>query len=297
MEEKWKKYLITTWIEFCMLIYKELEKVKNSWVEQLYKYTEFYYWELGHLNKKAIESKKGIESFREVQKNIRSREVPLNAILNITMRLLPRQIITKMLKNIVSKDIEFGNNLEFVDIYERIGAFKDYTQPDMVFESENSRIFIELKIDANLTIDQVYKYIFLHGLWRYRTNVSKKPYILFITKKDLVKQWKPNERKDLFINGKENFNGILEFIKANELPTKLGKAANLKYLHEDVKKIIEELEFGLIKWNDLGNLFKKEVEELNKRKLSCGDETLYKLISDLLIDLQNRGLWKENLRK
>ena len=264
--------------------------MKNTWVEELYKYTEFYYWEPGHLNKVTKEDKKGIESFKEVQRNIRRREVPLNAIMNIAMRLMPRSIICKIFQRVIKREADFGKELGFINIYEKIGAFKDYTQPDMVFESETSRVFVELKIDANLTLDQVYKYIFLHGLWQQRTNVMKKPYILFIIKNDLQYQWVSKERDNLFRDGCD-IKDVIEYIKNKELPLTLGKASSLEYLHKDVNTILGDLELGWSRWSELGEILHSEINGLSLSSMSDGEETIYKLINDILVDLENRQLW------
>lgn len=120
---------------------------KNSWIEQIYQYVEHYYWCPQDLNKHSTD-KVGRNALKEVRAKMRRNEVPLNAIFNITLRLLLSRIVTNLLSLFVKSN--FVQKSTLIDVYSAIPEMGNFTQPYIAIETENSRIFIETKINADL---------------------------------------------------------------------------------------------------------------------------------------------------
>lgn len=168
---------------------------KHTWTEQLYRYAEHLYWVPQHINKKTPPGEGGMAKFKKTRAKIRSQETPLNILFNIAMRLFPVRIRKHVLSCFVaSAEARFGQEVEYVSIHDQLGPLA-FIQPDTVLSSEKARICIELKINAPLSLNQLYKYLFLLGLWEAETNEHKVPYLFFLTKKNLRSQWKAQERQ------------------------------------------------------------------------------------------------------
>ena len=265
--------------------------VKYPWIEQLYKYVEYYYWEPQQLSKQQIPGQTGGAAFKNVRQKMRCHEVPLNAIFNITVSLLPSRILNQLLNCFTrSKTVNFGKPIKLVDIYPQINDPGNFAQPDLVLESDTTRILVELKVGAVFNIAQIYKYLFLHVLWNEQTGVRKKPYLFLLSPKELYNQWKASEKEVIFVEGKEA-DEVLKYLRRTALPAHLNSINSSTNLHKEAQLVLESLEVGFATWNTVGNLLKEESDRLNGRELSDGEEIIDKLVDDLLTELKNRQLW------
>lgn len=262
-----------------------LEINKSSWIEEIYGYVEYYYWEPQHLNKQSKTT--GAEAFKQVRARMRSMEVPLNAIFNITLRLLPSRIISNLLNLFYKAD--FGKEFLLLNRLALVNDMGNFAQPDITLETETSRIFIETKINHKFSLDQSYKYLFLHAIWRQKTGISKKPYVLLLSKSDIYSAWAPKERSEIFEVDK-TATSVVSYIKNNPLPLKLGCINYTLHLHEDVKQILESLVIASTTWQSVGSFLQKEIENTSQ---VCNEnqEVINKLILDLLTELKNRKLF------
>ncbi|MBD6618645.1 hypothetical protein FNW02_23160 [Komarekiella sp. 'clone 1'] len=136
---------------------------QTTWTEQIYRYAEHLYWTPQELNKSNE------NTYPEIFNKLRKREVPLNIIFNIFMDVVSTKIKNRIINRFFDLEVSqivIEDNIEFVDslnLYEKLCGF-EFIQPDMVFESETSRFLVELKIQSSkLSLQQVYKYLFLHG--------------------------------------------------------------------------------------------------------------------------------------
>jgi hypothetical protein len=262
---------------------------QNTWTEQLYYFAEHLYWEPQHINKKTLPGEGGPEKFIQTREKIRKQEVPLNYLFNILMRLLPLRIKNQVLGCFVAPyAIDFGQQLEYINIYEQISDLY-FIQPDMVLESETANICIELKVDASLSLNQIYKYLFLLGYWGTKTNVLKTPYLFLLTKKDLYNQWKSNERA-ICLSPEDGLVRLHNYLKLNKLPDRLGDSS-VTHLHNRAKDIIDRVKLGWTNWHSIGEILHKEKLSLESVTPSEGQEIMDKLISDFLVELTRRKLW------
>ncbi len=262
-----------------------LEINESSWIEEIYDYVEYYYWEPQHLNKQAKTT--GGEAFKQVRARMRRMEVPLNAIFNITLRLLPSRIISNILNLFCEAD--FGRQFLLLNRLALVNNMGNFAQPDITLETETSRIFIETKISHKFSLDQTYKYLYLHAIWKQKTGISKKPYVLFLSKSDIYSAWAPRERSEIFEVDKTAAS-VVTYIKNNPLPLKLGCIDSTLHLHEDVKQILDLLVIASTTWQAVATFLYLEIENTSQ---VCNEnqELISKLILDLLIELKNRNLF------
>jgi len=264
---------------------------KNSWVEQLYQYVEYYYWAPNDLNKQSIPGKTGFAELEEVRQKMRRNEVPLNAIFNISLRLLPSRITNRLLACfVVDSSTNFGDGFELVSIEGWGKDLANFTQPDVVLESDTTRVFIELKVNAPFSQGQVHKYVFLHALWNMTAQKHKKPYLFFLSPRELYHQWGMPEREVIFREG-TSANDLLNYMRAIPLPIKLGNKESTTSLHEEASRVFETLELGSATWHSVGACLQSELERFNKENRGEDKEVIAKLIGDLLDELDSRKLW------
>lgn len=127
---------------------------------------------------------------------------------------------------------------------------KKFTQPDVLIESDESRIFIEVKVDSKVKLEQVQKYALLHATMNSRE--KKRPYLMFLTKDPFPEWWSPSKDRasstDLhsFLNGRLAGAKGFDFLKSNP-------DGRILKEYEDVKRSIK---FGVHTWNSLGNQLK-----------------------------------------
>lgn len=278
---------------------------RKSWTDEIYGFAEFLYWEPQHISRqsnKNVQDKKKIPD--EVFWEMRNKEVSLNHCCNLAMRLLPNRIKRGFVNSFLEDEkIEAVGKINFVTVLEDMGYDPDFTAPDMVLETENERVCVEMKIDAKLDLQQVYKYIYLMALWNMITGKNKKPYLLFLTKRKLARQWKPSERSQIFSDLQDDVVALSNYIKdtdknkpdqktLNKIENEKNKKPkiDLELLHDMANNMMKEITFGWSDWNTQKALLKQEQEKLTHGDLSDGEEALKNLIAGAIYELERRKL-------
>ena len=149
----------------------EVDVRQGTWPELMYRFIEHYKWEPQHLE----------GTVEEFDARIRRQEVPLNFMLNMLLRCSSAVTIASMLEAFQPYYQHAVANLELKFPWEAKSV-----QPDVRLESNNVRIFIEVKVDAAIKIDQVRKYLLLHRKMDERFG-KKEPYVFFFNKAGLPK--------------------------------------------------------------------------------------------------------------
>lgn len=236
-------------------------QLTDGWPELTYRYLEHYYWEPQHLirTKRSIadakvRGKSGVEAF---YRRIRSQEVPLNYLLNVFLRIAPSSIRCSCLAPFGIEPVELGRS----PIILKTPCELDFIQADVYLESETARVFIEVKVNARLTLSQIKKYIQLHAELDKEHN--RKHYILFLSKRDTVTL----------------------------------SDAKLSFNHETARPVLadalgpdgEGVTFGSATWTAFAQNI---LHELDNRRDETGEaaEMLDVLIGDFLSDLSTRKL-------
>lgn len=132
--------------------------MSNRWTAEYDNIVEFYFWEPQHLNRGKPPGAKSASS-HEVLSALARREVPLNHVLSIFFSLAPQGLIERWFLR-CGLDAQGPRLLGNHSIRQR-PAF-GVCQPDLAFLDESGELFCELKIDARLTVDQIYKYLIFH---------------------------------------------------------------------------------------------------------------------------------------
>ena len=265
----------------------------NTWTNQLYHLADFLYWEPQHINR---QKRKGgdMVAFEKAMEQMHSLEVPLNILFNITMRLAPQRIKRTIL-NCFDVAAEFGSHIESTYIYNRLNDEKIYfIQPDAVVESETAIVCIELKLRAQLSLNQVYKYLSLLGMWQTKMDIPKAPCLLLLTQKDLRAQWDSKEREKIF-SGDNHLAALEYYLKSSDPPRAFAWNSVTDNHYERIKATLRDVHLGWASWQDVGNALSIEWQRLNQATPTESEEMLDILLGDFLAELEQRRLWQRYL--
>ena len=163
-----------------------------------------------------------------------------------------------------------------------------------MLESDQARFCLELKIDASLSLNQVYKYLALLGLWQTKNETQKRPYLFFLTKKNLSKQWQRKERAIIF-TGPDDLDSLQRYLETNDPPEKLKWMSSPTHAQELIKQAAKQVQFGWATWQTVGDVLHSELDALDQASLSEESEMLQTLLGDFLAELNQRRLWKSNI--
>jgi hypothetical protein len=237
----------------------------EGWPELTYGYVMHYFWEPQHLThtvaSKARAKLRKLKRREAVDELLRSQEVPLNYLLNILLRIGTASLRRTCLAPF-GIDLSADAGLTSLTLKKPVAT--PTIQPDVQLESESSRVFIELKVDAPLTREQIEKYVARHIELDMAPAIAKRRYLLLLVKKDPLvlssASW-PSEK-----------------ISLNAVGTRLAA------LWPD-----SDVTFGAATWPAFGQAL---AIELDRRKADGGEaaETFTALIGDFLADLNSRGL-------
>ena len=204
---------------------------RDSWPEFVYRFVEHYRWEPQHLGPDTT----------AFYRKVRSQEVPLNFLANILLHALPPRMSRSMLA-ITGAISPRGPLL-------RVRNSKDtsFTQADVQLESENERIFVELKVRAKTNLEQAQKYALLHTRLAADDPTRKKPSLLYVTERKFVSHWSP--AKEAPTNG----HALARWLHNAELSEKLARNREVRTLEPSYRALCAELCVGFTTWQDIGD--------------------------------------------
>ena len=271
----------------------------NSWPELLFAYVEYYFWIPGELGLRSIPTKAGPEElpsekvpFGEVGKRLRRGERSLNAAFNILFRILPDSLGRRLLGSFrTNGPIELQGTSQFIAFNTWIKDLENVCQPDVTLEYENARIFLEMKVDSHFRLEQLQKYLIGLARWRKeQPNQSKQDLLLLLSPRDLVKQWQPAERAEIF-KGAEPINDLYDHLKIASLRPKVGTIGDTTQISSDVRAVAENVTLGFATWQDVGDCLCNCLREQSAPECGIAGEVLHRLLGDFLNELARRKLW------
>ncbi len=239
-----------------------------AWPELVYRFIEFYKWEPQHLRRG--------QPVKEFQDGVRRGEVPLNFLFLRLLRWSPPETI-RMLVN------QFGLNddSELGDLLLAFSQDTAYTQPDVRIESETARVFIELKVDSKIKLEQVHKYLLLHAELDIASG-GEQPYLFVLTRSGFAKHWAPRG---------EATNDIQAFLYSktinSPLREQLAKRIRDPRLLARYELVKRDVRYGAATWKSVGQCLASICEQC---KQAGGRDTDVRIISDFVGDLERRGL-------
>jgi hypothetical protein len=235
---------------------------KDGWPDITYRYVTHYFWEPQHLLRTAssIAAAQASSQKKEdvVYRKLRTQEVPLNYLVNILLRIAPSAVRRTVLRPFGIDITEAG----LASLTLKTPQEWKFIQPDVHLESDASRVFIELKVDARLTLSQLNKYARLHRALNVEAGV-KRSYVLL-----LVRQ---------------------QAIMLSDIKKRFSCADAASVIPSLIEGGSGETVFGATTWDAFGCQL---LEELNRRQEEKNEaaEMLFVLINDFLADLDARGL-------
>jgi hypothetical protein len=245
---------------------------KALWPQEYYHALEHYYWEPQKLNRHA-NAKRGKNEVEEVLRGLHKSETALNHILNVFFNIAPHPLVTRFFRRFLS-----GWPEERVENHSRIDM--GFCQPDFLFEGQESRIAIEMKIDEKTSLEQIVKYALLLRFHQGEGDKPMLPFLLYLCR-DCKKVWRNGLTFSTFHDALSNVNytGTIQ-----RYATKSGLS------QEEVVSLARELPVAHLTYTEFSKFLHGEIEGLH----SCeGAMTLRNLVNGLISELATRGLVAE----
>jgi hypothetical protein len=205
--------------------------------------------------------------FRE---KIRRREPPLNCVLNLLLAWCATGTLERIIGTFRGGSFA-GEGLRLVFPPER-----NFTQADVCLESATSRVFIEAKIFARTSPEQVQKYLLLQAVLD--REVSRTPYLFFLTAGDFNKSWPLPEGSSVLTEA------ISAATSYGQLPAKLRSISS----EADYETARSRISYGHATWNDLGDCIACIAAEWSL----AGRSNEARVLTDFTAELAARSLWK-----
>ena len=225
-----------------------------------------YKWEPQHLS----------GSMKEFEDRARLQEVPLNFLLNAFLRFSSSATITSILTECGFSDSELAaRSLEL-----KFPSETKFTQPDVLIESDEARVFIEVKVDSKVKLEQVQKYALLHAMMNIQK--KKRPYLMFLTKFPFPQWWSPSKDRGSSADVRSFLGERLAAAQGFDFLKRTPDEAILME-YEEVRRSIK---FGAHTWNSFGNHLKVLSADL---VVNPDREVEVRVIDDFLSELRKRG--------
>ncbi len=248
----------------------------NEWTSEYYDAIEFYYWEPQRLGKTKNSRYK---NKNDVLAHLQNIEVPLNHILNFFFRLVPANF-TKSFVN-TTCNVNITETLSLMGRNE-ITEFCRLVQPDLLFSSRNTDFSIELKINAQSSKEQVYKYALLHWLEQQQSKNKKQSFLLYIGKRNFQNLW-----SEKYSTTEELLEATLR-MDIDKLMRKANNQENIEIDWDGVEKVLENSIISYCTYGEFGaflTTYRKQIPVDQEYS-----ETLLKLIDGLYYELKKRKL-------
>jgi hypothetical protein len=238
----------------------------NRFSDLLYRFIAHYKWEPQHLS----------GSVKEFEDRVRKQEVPLNFLLNAFLRFSSSATIGSVLTQCGFLDSELASQ----DFELKFPSETKFTQPDVLIESDEVRVFIEVKVDSTVKLEQVQKYALLHA--KMNIQERKRPYLMFLTKCHFPEGWSPSKDRVPSTDLHSFLGERLAKAQGFDFLTRSPEEVVLKE-YEEVKRGIK---FGAQTWNSFGN----QLKLLSAGLVENPDrEVEVRVFEDFLSELRQRG--------
>jgi hypothetical protein len=122
-----------------------------------------------------------------------------------------------------------------------------FTQPDVLIESDEARIFIEVKVDSRVKLEQVQKYALLHATMNIQR--KRRPYLMFLTKYPFPEWWSPSKDRTSSTDVHSFLSGRLIDARGFDFLKRIPDEAILK----EYEEVRQSISFGAHTWNSFGN--------------------------------------------
>ena len=127
-----------------------------TWPDEYESILEFYFWEPQHLNRFSPPPDRR-KALNTVLEHLRAKEVPLNHLFSIFFSLAPAalsaRLISAIAPDITSSSADLINSSAF-----RRSKLRGICQPDLLLIVDGRPVFLELKLQAKTSKEQLLKY-------------------------------------------------------------------------------------------------------------------------------------------
>ena len=211
----------------------------RTWVDEYYNIVEFFYWMPHYLGRSKSE-KSRFRNFDEVLPSLRRKEETLNHLLTLLFYLAPNELANDLFSHVFGRLFDEPYRL-FDQRLPDMPSLDDVTQPDIFFMGRENVVAIELKINAQSSLEQVIKYAFLFVREQQYAQQEKDRFLLFMGPDQFANLWSekcpdPN---------------VLQAVLANyPLPDRLG-GYDISADQTRIRTMLQQMQIGFINYPQL----------------------------------------------
>lgn len=251
-------------------------QMKTSRTEIIYEIYDFLYREPQHIGKIKNPNSK-YNDYDKVMNHLKLIEVTLNHMVNIFFTFLPSRFLHSFFEKSLNKPMWTDEYDVFVDSLENAIWFETLvTQPDVLFVWEKTNVAIEMKINANSSLDQLMKYALLFCMEEDKSKIEKSNNLIFLWK------W---EFKNLREEGYKDTKELKIAFSQYEISDRSSKWwIDLSNYHSRIKKMVKSMTISYISYKDMKDFCITSLEGVKN------NYQLEKLFKWMILELDDRNL-------
>jgi hypothetical protein len=208
-----------------------------------------------------------------------TKEMPVAYLVNLLLRVVPSAMRRSLLVPFGIDATEPG----LATLTLKTPQDAVFIRPDVHMESESSRVFVALKVDAMPTLEDIKKYVLLHATLD-EAGPPKRPYLILLVERASVHL----EDVDVtFPHGRAS-TAIPDLLEKHPLGPELSSHASEAVL-EHYAKMIRQVHFGSTTWAAVAATIAGEVQRRRGAHPEL-HEMLKVIAGDLIADFERRRL-------
>jgi hypothetical protein len=249
-----------------------------SWIDTYYESLEFFNQEPQHIGRKSYANAQ-FRTLSEVKTHLRGIEVTLNQNLQQFFSLAPYTLRNRLFEEIFHVRFDQPWTMLSSDVDVEF-ALENCMQPDILFESKNEVVSLEMKVGAKCSIDQVLKYALLGLSIEIQRRCEKTHFLAILAPGTLASQF-PQHFSDI--------HSLKDAVVRTDLSAFLSKKPEqFRKQQARLEAIVGNLQLAFINYKQLGDHLRKDVPPTSDS--TPGSEVYRKLVSGLIGEFRRRKL-------
>jgi hypothetical protein len=241
-------------------------KPAGIWTHEYEAIAEHLFWSPEQINRQRGYT---VQPWSKIWAKLKRREVPLNHLFNIFFQLAPdelgQRIIARALPDFPVRDLI----LRPLRDHELSGI----CQPDFLFTTGDHLIFIEMKVTAKLSVEQIVKYALAAAALKPPGRIA------------LVCLGPASSFQSVNADLGSGPNGVAIDGKMRRF------CDQLAVQEHELRSVLSRLEVSVLSYNDLGQILAEDIV-----KSQASDQARHRLCQGILAELQNLELLKDSSR-
>lgn len=253
--------------------------MEESWIARYYEAVTFFYWEPQHLGRQK--NAKVTLTAERMRTRIELMEVTLNHQLNQFFSLAPRSLRTRLFERVLGVTLFSTDFCMAGRECDKEYELRNAMQPDFPFVAQDLKqaVFMEMKIGAKTSIEQLLKYVLLALSVELKHKMEMKHSHVLLGKGTFSGLWKRQLA---------SVDHLRPLLTEKEIDAFLvGKSASIRDNKARFCEIVSEMQIGFITYQDLSQCLEAEIEASDG---CAGAEVYCNLVNGMIGELRRRKL-------